>query len=73
MERIDQMAAYVLAMCQRMERQFTLKEIVARVQGERPEMIDDFAEVWGKLIARKKIRRSKCGLPHTYEVAATRH
>ena len=72
MPHIDHMAAYVLAMCQRIEREFTLKEIVTRVQDERPDMIKEFAEAWGRLIARKEIRRSKNGLPSLYEVAGKR-
>jgi hypothetical protein len=68
----DRMAAYVLAMCQRMEREFTLREIVARVQDERPEMIADFAEAWGRLIERKEIRRRTNGVPSLYEVAERR-
>jgi hypothetical protein len=70
---IDRMAAYVLATCQRIEREFTLKEIVARVQDERPDMIKEFAEAWGRLIARKEIRRSTNGVPSLYQVTGKKH
>jgi hypothetical protein len=66
----DPVAACLLEMCRRVEREFTLREIVARVMDERPEMIIDFAEAWGRLMRGKHIRVSRHGLPNTYEVAA---
>ncbi len=60
--------SYLLSMCQRVEREFTLDEIVSRMLDERPEMILEFAETWGNLIQSKKIRISKPGRPNTYEV-----
>jgi hypothetical protein len=64
----NQMAAHVLGMCQRVERQFTMKEVVARIMDERPEMIMEFAAVWGKLIRDKLIRVCRQGEPTLYEV-----
>jgi hypothetical protein len=64
----DQKIAYLLGMCQRVERQFTLREIVARVLDERPEMIMEFADTWDHLLRQKHIRVCKSGMPNTYEV-----
>src|SRR3954463_8693096 len=44
---------HVLRMCQALEEGFTLKEIIGRVVYERPELILDFAEIWGELIRSK--------------------
>lgn len=55
-------------MCQRVQREFTLREIVARVSDERPEMIMEFAEAWGRLMRGRQIRVSRQGLPNMYEV-----
>jgi hypothetical protein len=62
--------AYVLSMCQRVEREFTLNEIVSRMLDERPEMILEFAETWGNLIQSRKIRICKPGRPNMYEVVS---
>jgi hypothetical protein len=59
---------HLLDMCRRVEKEFTLREIVARVLDERPEMVLRFAEAWGELIRRKQIRVRREGRPSTYEV-----
>jgi hypothetical protein len=64
----DPTAACLLEMCHRVQREFTLREIVARVMDERPEMIMEFAEAWGRLVREKLIRVSRPGLPNTYEL-----
>ena len=64
----EQKLAYVLGMCQRVEHEFTLREIVARMLDERPEMILEFAETWGQLIQSNRIRICKQGRPNTYQV-----
>jgi hypothetical protein len=66
--RADKTAAYVFGMCQRVERHFTLREIVARIADERPEMILEFAATWGRLIRNKTIRLLKQGEPCLYEI-----
>jgi hypothetical protein len=68
--RSDKAAAYILGMCQRVERGFTLREIVARVQSERPEMILEFAATWGRLIRNKMIRILREAEPCLYEVGS---
>jgi hypothetical protein len=65
----DRTAVYVLGICQRVERSFTLKEIVARVREERPEVILAFASAWGRLIQHKFIRIIRPGDPSYYEVS----
>lgn len=64
----DQPALRVFGMCKRVERQFTLKEIVARVIDERPELILEFASAWGRLIRDKLIRVRQPGNPTLYEI-----
>jgi hypothetical protein len=64
----EQKIAYVLAICQRIEREFTLREIIARVTTERPEMIMEFAELWGSLIRDKLVVISRNGEPNTYRL-----
>jgi len=64
----DITAARVLEMCQRMERGFTLKGIVARVLNERPEIILEFADAWGRLIRNRRIRVLQSGEPCLYAV-----
>jgi hypothetical protein len=69
----DRSAAHVLDMCQRMEHEFTLKELVARVLDERPDMIVEFAEAWGRLIQNKLIRLCReTSRPCTYAVTMRR-
>lgn len=58
----EQIAAHILGICERVERQFTLREIVARVMNERPEMIMEFAEGWGTLIRERSERMTKNSL-----------
>jgi hypothetical protein len=65
----DRAAVHVLGMCQRLEAEFTLRELVARVLDERPEMIMEFAEAWGRLFQNKLVRLCKQARPCTYEVA----
>jgi hypothetical protein len=65
----DRAAVHVLDMCHRMEREFTLGELVARVMDERPDMIIEFAEAWGRLISSKFVRVRRRGEPCTYVVA----
>jgi hypothetical protein len=67
--KTDRAAAHVFAMCERMERGFTMKEIVARVLHERPTIALQFAEVWGRLIQNKLIKVHRAGEVDTYEVA----
>lgn len=64
----DRIVAHVLGMCQRVETHFSMKEIVARVMDERPEMILQFAAAWGTLIRRKLIRVCGRNEPALYEV-----
>lgn len=64
----DRAAVHVLDMCQRLEQEFTLKELVARILDERPDMIIEFADAWGRLIQNKLIRLSKGARPCTYAV-----
>jgi hypothetical protein len=64
----EQKIAYVLAICQRIEREFTLREIIARVSTERPEMIVEFAELWGSLIRDKRVAICRNGEPNTYQL-----
>jgi hypothetical protein len=65
----DRTAAYVLGICQRVERRFTLREVVARIALERPEAVLEFASAWGRLIQHKFIRVIKSGEASIYEVA----
>ena len=65
----DRAAVHVLDMCQRLEQEFTLGEVVARVMDERPDMIVDFAEAWSRLIHSKFVRVRRKAEPCTYEVA----
>jgi hypothetical protein len=65
----DRTAVHVLDMCHRLEQEFTLKELVARILDERPDMIVEFAEAWGRLIQNKLIRLCKGARPCTYVVA----
>lgn len=58
---VDQTAAYVLEVCRRVEKEFTLKEIVARIAAERPEMILEFAGAWARLISGRTLRMLKSG------------
>jgi hypothetical protein len=67
--KTDKAAAHVFSMCERMERGFTMKEIVARVLHERPTIALQFAEIWGRLIQSKLIKVHKAGEVDTYEVA----
>jgi hypothetical protein len=66
----DRAASHVLDICQRLEQEFTLGEVVARVMDERPDLIVDFAEAWGLLIHHKFVRVRRKAEPCTYEVAA---
>jgi hypothetical protein len=59
---------YVLGMCQRAEHDFTLKEIIARVMDERPEIILQFPGAWGELIRSKRVKISHKSKPFTYQV-----
>jgi hypothetical protein len=69
----EQKHAYVLGVCERVESRFTLREIVARIASERPEMILEFAQVWGRLIRDEAIALCSSGMPNTYRLtAATR-
>jgi hypothetical protein len=60
--------AYVLDVCQRSRRGFTLREIIAHVRDERPEVILEFASIWAELLRHKRIRVFQNGEPCTYEV-----
>jgi hypothetical protein len=64
----QQKISYVLGICERVEREFTLREVVARILDERPEMILEFADVWGKLFKDKLIGVCRGGAPNTYEL-----
>ena len=64
----EQTLAHLLDLCRRVEKEFTLREIVGRVLDERPEMVLRFAEAWGELIRRHHIRVRREGRPSTYEV-----
>jgi hypothetical protein len=66
--RTDQIAAWVLGVCRRVEKHFTLQEVVARISMERPEMILEFASAWGRLIRGKYVRLLKKDEPCLYEV-----
>lgn len=66
--RDDKAAAYVLGICQRVDRGFTLREVVARIVDERPEMILEFVSTWEKLIRNKTVRVFKQGEPCLYEI-----
>lgn len=66
----EQKVAYLLGMCQRVEREFTLREIIARVLEERPDMMMEFPNVWGNLISHKLIKVRQFGEPNTYELCA---
>src|SRR5687768_12535716 len=63
--------ACVLDMCRRTKPPFTLMEIVARIQQERPEMIVEFASIWGKLIHARLVQVC-AGPTGLYEVAPNR-
>ncbi len=65
----DQQHAYVLGVCERVEVEFTLREIVARIVNERPEMILEFAQVWGRLIRDQAIALCNSGKPNTYRLS----
>lgn len=62
----DRPAAYVLEVCRRVEKEFTLKEIVARISAERPDMIMEFAGAWARLVRYKMLRMLKVGDPCLY-------
>jgi hypothetical protein len=64
----QQKISYVLGICERVEREFTLREVVARILDERPEMILEFADLWGKLFRDKVISICHGGAPNTYEL-----
>ena len=60
--------AHLLKLCRAAKRGFTLREIVARILEEKPEMILDFAHAWEELIARKMVRVRSNGRPCIYEL-----
>jgi hypothetical protein len=64
----DRALAHVLGMCRRLESNFSMKEIVARIRRRKARVVLEFAAAWGRLIRAKIIRRCKRGLPDTYEV-----
>jgi hypothetical protein len=64
----EQKIAHVVDMCQRFGRDFSLSEVIRRIMDERPELILEFAEIWGGLVRRKMIRVFSKGAPCTYEV-----
>jgi hypothetical protein len=68
----EQKHAYVLGVCERVESRFTLREIVARIASERPEMILEFAQVWGRLIRDEAIALCSSGTPNTYRLTGVR-
>jgi hypothetical protein len=68
----EQKHAYVLGVCERVEVEFTLREIVARIANERPEMILEFAQVWGRLIRDELIALCSSGMPNTYRLTGKR-
>lgn len=61
--------AYVLNVCQRIEKRFALSEVVTRVAHERPELVGEFAAAWGALIKHRLIRMVQRANPSLYEVA----
>lgn len=65
----DQLAAYVLSVCQRMEERFSLREVVHRIAEERPEMVVQFASLWGRLVQHRLVRKIR-NFPSVYELAA---
>jgi hypothetical protein len=68
----DQRHAYVLGVCERVESEFTLREIVARIVTERPEMILDFAGIWGRLIRSEVVALCSSGSPTRYRLTGQR-
>jgi hypothetical protein len=68
----EQKHAYVLGVCERVEVEFTLREIVTRIVNERPEMILEFAQVWGRLIRDEAIALCSSGRPNTYRLTGGR-
>lgn len=63
-------AAYVMGICRRLESRFTLAEIVARIQDERPEMVLEFASAWSQLLKHRFIRKMRHNDPLLFEVHA---
>jgi hypothetical protein len=69
----DRAAAQVLEMCQQLDHEFTLQQLVAQVLNDRPDIIVEFAEVWGRLVESKLILLCHgSSRPCTYAVAMRR-
>jgi hypothetical protein len=64
----QQMLAHTLGLCERVGRRFTLRELVALISDERPELMVDFPEIWGALIRHKRVRVYQIGEPNVYEI-----
>jgi hypothetical protein len=66
-------ASYVLEICRSRGRQFSLRDIVSRIHELHPELTEDFPNVWGELVRRRKIRVCHAGEMLLYEVVMTNH
>ena len=66
-------AFYVLEICRNRGRQFSLRDIVSRIHELHPELTEDFPNVWGELVRRKKVRICHAGETLLYEVVMTSH
>ncbi|HSI63764.1 MAG TPA: hypothetical protein VLE43_11615 [Candidatus Saccharimonadia bacterium] len=64
-------ASNVLEICRSRGRQFSLRDIVSRIHEMHPELAEDFPDVWGDLVRRKKVRICHAGDILLYEVVMT--
>ena len=64
-------SAYVLEVCRSIGDHFSLKDLVARIHEERPELTEDLPDAWGDLIRLKKVRACARGETLLYEVVRT--
>lgn len=64
---------YVLEICRSRGRQFSLRDIVSRIHELHPELTEEFPNIWGELVRRKKVRVCHAGETLLYEVVMTNH
>jgi hypothetical protein len=61
----------VLEVCRSIGDGFSLRDVVARVHEERPELAENLPDAWGDLIRLKKVRVYSSGETLLYQVVRT--
>lgn len=66
-------ASCVLEICLSRGKRFSLRDVVARVHEQHPELTDEFPTIWGQLVRRKKVRVCYSEETLLYEVVGSSH